>query len=138
MGDGDDGGRHVPRQAHERADHNQDGHPEQVQVIACPFLTDSREYFRIKAVIILKTFNFNEHKLDTNLEFVLFPVDDHSRDLLIHEDEDGDKQSGERSSQVHPPGVASERRNKPASQWIGGLEDRTTRRLLKKESHTDT
>lgn len=38
VGDGDDSGSHVPRQAHERADYHQDGHPEQVQVIACPFL----------------------------------------------------------------------------------------------------
>lgn len=38
VGDGDDGGGHVPREAHERADHHEDGHPEQVQVVACPFL----------------------------------------------------------------------------------------------------
>lgn len=38
MGDGDDSGSHVPRQAHERADNHQDGHPEEIQVIPCPFL----------------------------------------------------------------------------------------------------
>lgn len=48
VGDGDDGGSNVPWQAHERADDHQDGHPEQVQVIACPFLKgDVRRECRI-------------------------------------------------------------------------------------------
>lgn len=42
VGDGDDGGGHVPREAHERADHHEDGHPEEVQVIACTFLESRR------------------------------------------------------------------------------------------------
>lgn len=43
VGDGDDGGGHVPRQAHEGADHHEDGHPEEVQVIASTFLESRRE-----------------------------------------------------------------------------------------------
>lgn len=42
VGDGDDGGGHVPGEAHERADHYEDGHPEEVQVIACTFLESRR------------------------------------------------------------------------------------------------
>lgn len=42
VGDGDDGGGHVPRKAHERADHHEDGHPEEVQVVACAFLKSGR------------------------------------------------------------------------------------------------
>lgn len=42
VSDGDDGGGHIPRQAHEGADHHEHGHPEQVQVVACPFL-DNRQ-----------------------------------------------------------------------------------------------
>lgn len=38
VGDGNDGGSDVPRQAHEGADDYQDGHPEQIQVIPGPFL----------------------------------------------------------------------------------------------------
>lgn len=38
VSDGNDGGGYVPRQAHEGADHHEHGHPEQVQVVACPFL----------------------------------------------------------------------------------------------------
>lgn len=45
MGDGNDSGSHIPWQAHERADHYQDGHPEQVQVITCPFLTGDKKNY---------------------------------------------------------------------------------------------
>jgi len=38
VGDGDDGGRHVPGEAQEGADRHQDAHPEQIQVIAAAFL----------------------------------------------------------------------------------------------------
>lgn len=42
MGDGDNRGSHVPGQTHERADYHEDGHPEQVQVVAGPFLKERR------------------------------------------------------------------------------------------------
>ena len=38
VGDGDDGGGHVPGQAHEGAGGHEDAHPEKVQVIATAFL----------------------------------------------------------------------------------------------------
>lgn len=41
VGDGDDGGRHVPGQPHEGADGHEDAHPEEVQVVACGFLQHS-------------------------------------------------------------------------------------------------
>lgn len=43
VGDGDDGGGHVPRQTHEGADDEQNGHPEQVQVVTGPFLVQTTE-----------------------------------------------------------------------------------------------
>lgn len=49
VGDGDDGGSHVPRKAHERADHHEDGHPEEVQVIACTFLEKQRNEMNLHA-----------------------------------------------------------------------------------------
>lgn len=38
VSDGDDGGGHIPRQTHEGADHQQNRHPEQIQMVTCPFL----------------------------------------------------------------------------------------------------
>lgn len=38
VSDRDNGGSHVPRQAHERANHQENGHPEQIQMVTCPFL----------------------------------------------------------------------------------------------------
>lgn len=60
--------------------------------------------------------------LSTDLQFVLFPVDDHSGDLLVHKYENGDQQCRECGCQVHPPGVLSERRDQPAPLGISGLE----------------
>lgn len=60
--------------------------------------------------------------LNTDLQFVLFPVDDDSGDLLVHKNENGDQQCWECGCQVHPPGVPPERRDKPAPAGIGGLE----------------
>ena len=45
--------------------------------------------------------------LCTYSKFVLLPVHDDGRDLLIHEDEDGGQQSGDRGSQGQPPRVIS-------------------------------
>lgn len=58
----------------------------------------------------------------SHLEFVFFPVDDHSSDLLVHEYKNSDQQSRKCSCQVHPPGVSSEGKNEPAPRWICGLE----------------
>lgn len=41
VGDGDDGGCHVPGQPHEGAHGHEDAHPEQVQVVARGFLQHS-------------------------------------------------------------------------------------------------
>lgn len=38
VGDGDDGGGHVPGQTHEGAHHQENSHPEQIQMVTCPFL----------------------------------------------------------------------------------------------------
>lgn len=53
---------------------------------------------------------------------MLFPVDNHGGDLLVHKNEDGDQQCWERGCQVDPPGVPPERRDQPAPLGIGGLE----------------
>ncbi len=37
------------------------------------------------------------------LQFVLFPVDDDSGDLLVHEDEDGGEERGQDGSERAPP-----------------------------------
>lgn len=57
-----------------------------------------------------------------DLQLVLLPVDNHSRDLLIHEYQDGDQQGGKSRGQVNPPGVSSEGGHKPApvgTRWLG-------------------
>lgn len=63
---------------------------------------------------------------------MLFPVDNHSRDLLIHEYEDGDQQGGESGGKVNPPRVPSEGGNKPAPHWIRGLENKNKSAELQK------
>lgn len=50
-----------------------------------------------------------------HLQHVLLAVDDDGGDLLVHEEQDGDEQGGQRRCQVHPPGVAPERRHEPAT-----------------------
>lgn len=57
------------------------------------------------------------------LEFVFLPVYNHSCDLLVHENQDGDQQSRYGSCKVHPPGVSAKRSNKPASVWTRWLEE---------------
>lgn len=57
---------------------------------------------------------------------MLLPVDDHSGDLLVHEYQNGDQQRGECGSQVHPPGVPSEREDEPGPRVIRGLDDKKT------------
>lgn len=56
---------------------------------------------------------------------MLLPVDNHSCDLLIHEQQDGDQQGGKSRGQVNPPGVSSEGGHKPAplgTRWLGWRE----------------
>lgn len=58
----------------------------------------------------------------TDLELVLFPVDNHGRDLLIHEYQNGDQQGGQSRSEVHPPRIPSEGGNEPAPRGACGLQ----------------
>lgn len=57
------------------------------------------------------------------LEFMLLPVYNHSCDLLVHENENGDQQSGDNSCQVHPPGVFSKWWDKPTAVRTRWLEE---------------
>lgn len=122
--DGDDGSGHVPGQTHERADHHEDGHPEKVQVIACPFLPKGRR----RDILVLKNsvckycVQIWVREQCANLEFVLLPVDNHRSDLLIHKYENGDQKCRKCSSQVHPPGVPTNGGYKPAPMWTCGLK----------------
>lgn len=54
-------------------------------------------------------------------QLVLLPVDNDSRDLLVHEDQDGHKQGGQDAGRVHPPRVLAKRGHKPASVRPCGL-----------------
>lgn len=56
------------------------------------------------------------------LEFVLFPVDNHCSDLLIHKYQNGDQKCRKCSSQVNPPGVPTKRWDKPAPMWTCRLK----------------
>lgn len=60
------------------------------------------------------------------LEFVFFPVHNHSCDLLVHENQDGNQQSRYGCCEVHPPGVPAEGGNKPPSVWTRRLEREKT------------
>lgn len=55
------------------------------------------------------------------LEFVFLPVDDDSCNLLVHEDEDGTKQSWDYCNDCSPPGVGPQRVDEPASVISGWL-----------------
>lgn len=123
--DGDDGSSYVPGQTRERADHNEDGHPKKVQVIACPFLTMTkggrREIPMLKSSVCKHCMQTWGWAQCTNLEFVLLPVDNHCSDLLIHKYQNGDQKCRKCSSQVHPPGVPTKGGYKPAPMWTCGL-----------------
>lgn len=125
MRDGDDGSGHVPGQTHERADHHEDGHPEKVQVIACPFLTTTeggtREIFMLQSSVCKHCVQIRACAQFTDLEFVLLPVDNHRGDLLIHKYQNGDQKCRKSSSQVHPPGVPTKGGDEPAPMWTCGL-----------------
>lgn len=81
-----------------------------------------------------KAFTFNLISVCGNeiihLQFVLFPVDDDGADLLIHEYEDGDQESGNKASQINPPRVLPKRHDDPAAVWTCGLRDRKQQRDL--------
>ena len=53
--------------------------------------------------------------MQTYLKFVLLTVHNDSADLLVHEDENGDQQGGDKAGQVHPPWVLSKRHHQPAT-----------------------
>jgi hypothetical protein len=82
--DGEDGRGDEPREAHDGADLDQDGEDEEVQVVAALLL-----------------------------QLVFFPVDDHARDLLIHEDEDGAEEGWGQRQEYGVDGVAVERVDEP-------------------------
>ena len=69
------------------------------------------------------------HKARTHLELVLLPVDDDGCDLLVHEDEDSHQQCRDGCCQVHPPRVASKRRDKPTPLGTGRLLRARKRKL---------
>ena len=59
-----------------------------------------------------------------HLELVLLAVDNHSRDLLIQEDEDGSQGSGHNGKQCNPPVLALHAQgvDDPVAVGVGGLE----------------
>lgn len=57
-------------------------------------------------------------------QLVLLPVDDDGCDLLVHEDEDGDKEGGQGARQVNPPRVLPEGKDEPPSVHAGGLGEK--------------
>ena len=71
-------GGHEPGDAEDRADHDQAGHDEQVQVIAT-----------------------------TLQQLVLLPVDDDGGDLLVHEEEDGEEEGRNAGQKVDVPEFSS-------------------------------
>lgn len=66
------------------------------------------------------------------LEFMLFPVDDDSGDLLVHEDEDGTEQSWDQGDHRCPPWVWSNGADEPTTIISGGLENTYTSQKIKK------
>lgn len=58
------------------------------------------------------------------LQFVLFPVDNDGADLLVHEQKDCDKKSGNGATQINPPWVLPKGHDDPAPVWASGLRDR--------------
>lgn len=65
-----------------------------------------------------------------NLQFVLLPVDDDRRDLLVHEDEDGTEQRGDEGDDGGPPGVGPHWVYDPATiipGWLQMVKDKTRR-----------
>lgn len=84
--DGQHGGGHEPRQPHDAADLDQNRQDEQVQMVAAAFL-----------------------------QLVLLAVDDHRRDLLVHEDQNSAQQSRNHGDHPRVDGHVVERRDDPAS-----------------------
>lgn len=58
----------------------------------------------------------------THLQLVLLAVKDDSCDLLVHENEDGDKDSGHHGHQADPPRIGSKGEDDPAPHWVRGLQ----------------
>ena len=121
VGDGEHGGRHEPRQTHQRAHAQHHPHHEQVQVIATAFLKGGGGGTSRWSLIILMCRSCESVELGLYLKLVLLPVDDDSSDLLVHEDEDGAEQSWDHGYDCCPPGVGPQRVNEPASIIPGRL-----------------
>lgn len=68
--------------------------------------------------------------MNIHLEFMFFPVYNHSCDLLVHENQNGDQQSWDSSCKVHPPGVSSKWWNKPTTVWTCWLEEEKKQTIL--------
>ena len=49
------------------------------------------------------------------MHLVNLPVDDDSRDVLVHEDEDGAEEGGDGGHDDGPPGVVTQRRDQPGA-----------------------
>lgn len=62
--------------------------------------------------------------MNTYFEFMFLPVYNHSCDLLVHENQNGDQQSWDGSCEVHPPGVSSKGWDKPTPVWTCWLEEK--------------
>lgn len=87
-----------------------------------PFILRRDHCADLNSFIVLRRDKLLLLYASTYLEFVFFPVDYHSGDLLVHEYKNSDQQSRKCSCQVHPPGVSSKRRNEPAPQWACWLK----------------
>ena len=66
----------------------------------------------------------------SDLKFVFLAVDDDGADLLVHEDEDGDQESGNRAGQIPPPGVLTKRHHQPAPIRACGLITHTILNMM--------
>lgn len=65
-----------------------------------------------------------------HLQLVLLAVEDDSRDLLVHENEDGDEDGGHCGCQADPPGVGSEGEDNPTPGGVRGLQEAEGSRWL--------
>ena len=67
---------------------------------------------------------------------MLLPVDDDGCDLLVHEDEDGAEQRGDKSDDGGPPGVGPHGVNNPATIIPGWLRRERDMRKMVEIIHT--
>ena len=94
MVDAENSGRHEPGNPEGGADHDEQCHDQEVQVVAAAFE-----------------------------QLVLLPVDNDGGDLLVHEQQDGEEEGGDGGEDVDiPGGSVIKQRNEPAasirSRWL--------------------